>query len=35
MRIAVIGSGNVGAALGGRLAELGHHVVFGAREPDA
>lgn len=33
MRIAVIGTGNVGTALGGRLTELGHEVVFGARDP--
>jgi 8-hydroxy-5-deazaflavin:NADPH oxidoreductase len=33
MRIAVIGSGNVGGALGRRWAELGHDVVFGVRRP--
>ncbi|WP_179954255.1 NADPH-dependent F420 reductase [Denitrobaculum tricleocarpae] len=30
-RIAVIGSGNMGRALGVRLAQLGHSVMFGAR----
>lgn len=33
MRIAVIGMGNVGGALGRRWAEAGHEVVFGARDP--
>jgi 8-hydroxy-5-deazaflavin:NADPH oxidoreductase len=33
MRIAVIGMGSVGATLGRRWAELGHHVTFGARDP--
>ncbi len=32
--IAVIGTGNVGAALGRRFAEAGHSVIYGAREPD-
>lgn len=32
-RIAVIGAGNVGTALGSRLAEVGHEVVFGVRDP--
>ena len=35
MQIAIIGTGNVGAALGQRWAEAGHDVVFGAREPGA
>ena len=35
MRIAVIGTGSVGRALGGRLAELGHEVVFGSRSPSS
>ena len=35
MRIAVIGAGNVGSALGGRWAALGHDVVFGVRDPAA
>ncbi|MDJ0522874.1 MAG: NADPH-dependent F420 reductase [Planctomycetota bacterium] len=35
MRIAVIGSGNVGAALGRRWSEAGHDVVFGVRDPSA
>ncbi|HNV75711.1 MAG TPA: NADPH-dependent F420 reductase [Gemmatimonadaceae bacterium] len=33
MRIAVIGSGNVGGTLGRRWATLGHDVVFGVRDP--
>ncbi|HEX6999243.1 MAG TPA: NADPH-dependent F420 reductase [Gammaproteobacteria bacterium] len=32
--IAVIGTGNVGSALGVRFAELGHRIVYGSREPD-
>lgn len=32
MRIAIIGTGNVGAPLGKRLAALGYQVVFGARD---
>jgi predicted dinucleotide-binding enzyme len=31
--IAIIGTGEVGAALGQRFAELGHRVVYGSREP--
>jgi 8-hydroxy-5-deazaflavin:NADPH oxidoreductase len=31
MKIGVIGSGNMGRALGVRLAKLGHSVMFGAR----
>lgn len=31
--IAVIGTGNVGSALGKRFAALGHQVVYGSREP--
>jgi NADPH-dependent F420 reductase len=31
--IAMIGTGNVGAALGQRFAELGHEVVYGSRDP--
>lgn len=33
MKIAVIGSGNVGGTLGRRWSELGHEVVFGVRDP--
>lgn len=33
MRIAIIGKGNVGSALGARLASVGHEVVFGSRTP--
>ncbi|HEY8519348.1 MAG TPA: NADPH-dependent F420 reductase [Gammaproteobacteria bacterium] len=32
--IAVIGTGNVGSALGVRFAALGHRIVYGSREPD-
>jgi len=31
--IAIIGTGNVGAALGQRFAELGHTIVYGSRTP--
>jgi predicted dinucleotide-binding enzyme len=34
MRIAIIGSGNVGGTLGRRFVEAGHDVVFGVR-PDS
>ncbi len=32
--IAIIGTGNVGSALGQRFAELGHTIVYGSREPE-
>ena len=32
--IAMIGTGNVGSALGQRFAELGHRIVYGSREPE-
>jgi len=32
-RIAVIGTGNVGAALGTEFAALGHEIVYGSRNP--
>jgi 8-hydroxy-5-deazaflavin:NADPH oxidoreductase len=32
MKIAVLGTGMVGRALAGRLAELGHDVVIGTRD---
>jgi len=32
-RIAVIGTGNVGAALGPEFAALGHDIVYGSRDP--
>ncbi len=35
MKIAVIGSGNVGGTLGKRWAILGHDVIFGTRDPSA
>lgn len=33
MRIAVVGAGKVGTALGGRWIEAGHEVVYGVRDP--
>lgn len=33
MKIAVVGAGNVGKALGKRLAATGHGVVYGVRDP--
>jgi predicted dinucleotide-binding enzyme len=35
MDIAVLGTGTVGRAIAGRLAELGHTVVIGTRDPQA
>jgi predicted dinucleotide-binding enzyme len=35
MHVAVLGTGMVGRALAGRLAELGHSVTVGTRDPDA
>jgi 8-hydroxy-5-deazaflavin:NADPH oxidoreductase len=35
MRIAVTGTGPVGQALAGKLADLGHEVVVGTRDPEA
>ena len=32
--IAVIGTGNVGGALGPEFAALGHTIVYGSREPE-
>lgn len=32
--VAVIGTGDVGGALGPRLAELGHTVIYGSRSPE-
>jgi predicted dinucleotide-binding enzyme len=34
-RIAIIGAGNVGGALGGSWARAGHSVVFGVRDPSS
>lgn len=34
MRVAVIGAGQVGSALGTRLSALGHTVLYGVRDPD-
>ena len=33
--VAMIGTGNVGAALGRRFAENGHKIVYGSRNPSA
>lgn len=33
MKIGILGSGNVGGALGTRWAKLGHEVAFGTRDP--
>ena len=35
MNIAVLGTGMVGRALADRLAELGHAVTVGTRDPEA
>jgi predicted dinucleotide-binding enzyme len=35
MKIAVIGSGNVGGTLGRRWAQAGHTVIFSSRTPDS
>ena len=35
MRIAVIGTGNVGGALGTRWAQGGHNVIFASRDPES
>ena len=33
MKIAIIGAGNVGGALGANWARKGHDIIFGARDP--
>ena len=35
MKISIIGAGNVGSSLGRGLAERGHRIMFGARDPHA
>ena len=35
MQIGIVGTGNVGGALGRRFAEVGHSVTFGSRHPDS
>jgi 8-hydroxy-5-deazaflavin:NADPH oxidoreductase len=35
MRVGVLGMGRVGRAIAARLAELGHEVVVGTRDPTA
>ena len=34
MKIGVLGTGTVGRALAARLAELGHEVMIGTRDPE-
>jgi predicted dinucleotide-binding enzyme len=34
MKIAVLGTGPVGKSVGAKLAELGHHVTLGTRDPE-
>ena len=33
-RIAIIGTGDVGAALGPEFAALGHEIIYGSRDPE-
>jgi predicted dinucleotide-binding enzyme len=33
--VAVIGTGRMGAAIGGRFAQLGYSVIYGSRDPDS
>jgi len=35
MKIAVIGAGNVGGGLGAGLAQAGHEIVYGVRDPES
>lgn len=35
MKIAIIGAGNVGGGLGAGLAEAGHEIVYGVRDPES
>jgi hypothetical protein len=35
MKIAILGAGNVGGALGTAFADAGHDVVFGVRDPES
>jgi 8-hydroxy-5-deazaflavin:NADPH oxidoreductase len=35
MKIAIIGAGNVGGALGANWAQKGHDIIFGVRDPKA
>jgi predicted dinucleotide-binding enzyme len=35
MRVAILGAGNVGGALGAAFASVGHDVVFGVRDPES
>ncbi|MEO8024990.1 MAG: NADPH-dependent F420 reductase [Bryobacteraceae bacterium] len=35
MNIAILGTGNVGGALGTHWARVGHHVIFGFRDPES
>src|SRR4051812_36222049 len=33
MKIAILGAGNVGGALGAAFSRVGHHVTYGVRDP--
>ena len=35
LKIAIVGTGNVGSSLGGNLLKAGHSVVYGARNPSS
>ena len=35
MKVAILGTGQVGSAVGGKLAALGHDVMFGSRSPQS
>ncbi|MDX1522321.1 MAG: NAD(P)-binding domain-containing protein, partial [Anaerolineae bacterium] len=35
MKIAVVGTGNVGSTLGRRWAEAGHQITYGTRDPSS
>lgn len=35
MKIAIIGAGNVGGGLGAGLAQAGHEIVYGVRDPES
>ena len=35
MKIAIVGTGNIGGTLGGKWAAAGHEVVFGTRQAGA
>src|SRR3954463_8556793 len=35
MKIAILGAGNVGGALGAAFSRVGHEVTYGVRDPDS